>query len=232
MEFQRRFKSFSVHIIISDTMVREITNQEMLTIVDGMERYADPLLLNTGYLVSRTFPCRGYVKKNAEYGDAWLPSILVIKPNDNDIKVFGRNIAAASPSEVNLFQLVPSYGEYKQISDKEVLLHEVKDAFVTQEDVANIMIRKFDITGDADNVSIGPGVIMYSGIDHRDITLHGEADDLEKMLSQTMENFPERTYDLKFQAPCSANGKKEYKIQISDEEVSESVKKMLKEINK
>jgi hypothetical protein len=200
--------------------MKEIPNERFVQ--EGM--YVNPLTLKSGILVAKTYSPRGYINKEGGDENAWLPDIILCEASkDAPIEVRGRAIIAKSPA--NHFELIFTPSWNKKEKNKEGFVYLFKNAFIPEEKegVGNIIVCKYDLSGRNDG-NIVSGSISYSGVDCRDITLRGKKNELENMLIVAASNFSSKNYALKFSAPCCATSDKEYKIEISNEEINKFAK--------
>jgi len=210
-------------------VLEEIKNEDMVK-KGGL--YADPLIFTEGYIVVRAFATTAYTKEDGKGGDAWLPWIYIFMPKeDSPVKIGGPFIVAKGPAEAYGLSFRPTW-ERDIIEDKDVI-HVFKKAFVSEGSIGDFLVRKLNLTGINDDNNLEPGRLSYSGIDYRDVTLHGNClDDLEKMLTLVAENIPNSrmSYDLEFSSPQCAHSDKKYNFQTSHEEISEFVKKAVESL--
>jgi hypothetical protein len=206
--------------------MKEILNERFVK--EGM--YVNPLTIDNGLIVARTFSPRGYLNKKGEDESAWLPDIIICEANKNaPVKATGRGIIAKSPAKSYGLQFNPSWNE-KERKGKQII-YTFEKAFIPEEkdEIGDILVQMYNSTKLYDSY-IPSGMIIYSGIDNRNITLHGQINDLENMIIITSTNLPKRSYALEFSAPCCANSDKKYTIQISNEDLNKFAKIAVKKL--
>ena len=168
-------------------VIRDITNQSMYKKDEhGFDRFKEDLEIEDGYIVSRLFPAAGFSDKDGNDVSAWLPDIVIVKPNDEVVKVNGRHIAAVSPAEVIHFCFTPAVEGGNKA--EETPFYVFKDAFESENHKGDVYIMRYDMTGECDG-HIAEGSIWYSGIENRDVTLHGSGEDLIDMFKKRLTKF-------------------------------------------
>ena len=200
--------------------MREIPNELFAT-----ERtYNNSIERTRGLVVARTFSIREYINKKGFNDHALLPEIIICEASkDAPIIVSGRGIIAKGPALIYALQFNPIHNEGRGKDEKRV--HIFGKAFIPQEkdEIESIAVIKNNLTGSYDDKNIA-GKISCSGIENRDITLHGHANELEMMLSAAVDSFPQKRYDLKTDIRYANGLKKEYKISISNDDMAKFVK--------
>ena len=199
--------------------IKEFSNADML----ANHMYVDPKVLTDGYLTVRSYMTSSYTKRDGSDGDAWLPWIHVFVPKGvvAPVKLHGRYVMAESPAEAYGIPFQPSWKADAAL-DSDVL-HVFQKAFKLEDGVADVVTKMHDMTGAGDRHII-PGSFGYTGIDYRDVTLHGSLEDLETMLAIATVGMRKIGYDLVFD-DITANSTKKGEFAASQKDIGEFARK-------
>lgn len=191
---------------------------------------------SNGYIVAHLCAPRGYLKEDGKTdGDAWLPEIVILKPEKGssiDVQLYSY-ILAKSPAKIYAFAFEPSWRGIFKLKNPVFTFREgfVPDPIYPEESKGDLVVHLYNLTGDYDKF-IQSGSLPYSSDINRRIILHGAKRDLEAMLKLAIDMPVRGSYDLEFSAPCCANGKKKYTFDISFKDIFSFAKISVEEVNK